>query len=178
MENSPQTQFHLFQTTLGWCGIAWSQQGICRILLPDPSEEKVRAVMSRFLKTRPQAFEVKRCGEPVRSWVRLIQDYLRRPGILLDALPLDLHTVPEFHRQVYARAQSIPRGHVVTYGELARQTGSPGAARAVGQAMARNPFPLIVPCHRVVGAAGLGGFSATQGLKLKVQLLQREASPI
>ena len=78
-----------------------------------------------------------------------------------------------FQKKVYQATASIPRGIVRTYGELAAEVNSPGAARAVGTCMAENPMPLIVPCHRVVGASGLGGFSGG-GVSVKVKLLKVE----
>ena len=80
-------------------------------------------------------------------------------------------------RRVYAVVRAIPRGHVLTYGEVARRAGSPGAARAVGQAMRRNPTLLFMPCHRVVASGGLGGFSARGGQASKSRLLALESSP-
>ena len=88
---------------------------------------------------------------------------------------LNLDHLGPFARKVVQRCRKIPAGETMTYGELAAACGSPNAARAVGNAMATNRFPLIVPCHRVVGSGGgLGGFSAPQGIELKRQLLRRE----
>src|SRR5690606_2877368 len=93
----------------------------------------------------------------------------------LQEIPLDLDGVPAFHRRVYEAVRAIPAGCTTTYGELAARIGAPGAARAVGQAMAQNPFTLIVPCHRVLSSAGrLGGFSAHGGVVTKMRLLLRE----
>lgn len=87
-------------------------------------------------------------------------------------LPLDI-TASDFDRLVYEQLMRIPYGQTITYGELARRTGNPRAARAVGGANGRNPVLIIVPCHRVVAANGMGGYSA--GLRLKRQLLELEA---
>jgi methylated-DNA-[protein]-cysteine S-methyltransferase len=87
-------------------------------------------------------------------------------------VPVDLDPLAPFQRTVARALQRVPFGETVTYGELARRAGRPGAARAVGQAMARNPVPLLVPCHRVVSARGLGGFGG--GLALKRRLLALE----
>jgi methylated-DNA-[protein]-cysteine S-methyltransferase len=85
--------------------------------------------------------------------------------------------VPEFHRRVYDVARTIPPGATLTYGDIAARLGEPGSARAVGQALGRNPFPIIVPCHRVLAANGqLGGFSATGGSATKRRLLTIEGA--
>jgi len=90
-------------------------------------------------------------------------------------LDLDLEGVPPFHRRVYEALRGVPAGATVTYGELAALAGAPGASRAVGQAMAKNPVPILVPCHRVLAAGGAaGGFSAAGGLELKARLLELE----
>jgi methylated-DNA-[protein]-cysteine S-methyltransferase len=93
----------------------------------------------------------------------------------LSTIPLDLSGVGAFERQVYAALRQVPPGETVTYGELARRIGRPGAAQAVGRAMARNPFAPVVPCHRVLAAGGrVGGFSAGEGVSTKVRLLEME----
>jgi methylated-DNA-[protein]-cysteine S-methyltransferase len=97
----------------------------------------------------------------------------------LSAIPLDMTRVPPFFRRVYEEARAVPRGQVCTYAELAALAGSPLAMRAVGQAMAKNPWPVVVPCHRVVGSAGKpGGFSAAGGLDTKARLLALEGAPL
>jgi len=92
-------------------------------------------------------------------------------------LPLDLATVPEFHRRVYEVARAIPPGEVLTYGEVAKRLGDPGASRAVGQALGSNPFAPVVPCHRVLAAGGRsGGFSAEGGAITKLKMLEIEGA--
>lgn len=92
-----------------------------------------------------------------------------------DSVPLDLSRVPPFHARVYEVARTIPPGTTLTYGEIARRLGEPGAARAVGQALGANPFAPIVPCHRVLAAGGgTGGFSADGGVATKRRLLEIE----
>ena len=93
----------------------------------------------------------------------------------LSTVPLDMERVPAFERRVYEVARTIPPGQTLTYGEVAARLGDPGAAREVGQALGRNPFAVIVPCHRVVAAGGkTGGFSATGGVTTKLRLLEIE----
>lgn len=91
---------------------------------------------------------------------------------------LDLDGVTAFSRKIYTELRKVERGTVVTYGELAERVGAPGAARGVGQAMARNPLPPIVPCHRVIASDGtIGGFSAVGGTNVKERLLALEGAP-
>ena len=97
----------------------------------------------------------------------------------LSAVTLDMRGVPEFHRDVYVITRAIARGSTQTYGSIALQLGDAGAARAVGQALGRNPFPIIVPCHRVLGAGGkLGGFSGSGGTITKLRLLTIEGAQV
>jgi methylated-DNA-[protein]-cysteine S-methyltransferase len=96
----------------------------------------------------------------------------RRPA---GTVPLDLEPLPAFTAMVLDRVRRIPHGRTMTYGEVAAAVGRPGAARAVGQALKRNPVPILIPCHRVVAATGPGGFSC--GLKMKRILLSRETTP-
>jgi methylated-DNA-[protein]-cysteine S-methyltransferase len=87
--------------------------------------------------------------------------------------------VPEFHRRVYELTRAIPPGQVLTYGEVAARLGEPGAARAVGQALGRNPFAPVIPCHRVLAAGGKpGGFSAEGGAVTKLRMLEIEGAPL
>ena len=95
----------------------------------------------------------------------------------LSAVVLDMERVPEFNRRVYAVAREIPPGETLTYGEVAERVGERGAAQAVGQALGRNPFPIVVPCHRVLAAGGgLGGFSAPGGVATKRRMLAIEGA--
>jgi methylated-DNA-[protein]-cysteine S-methyltransferase len=95
----------------------------------------------------------------------------------LSKIALDMDGVPEFHRRVYEAARTIPAGATLSYGEVAKRAGAPGAARAVGQALGRNPFAIVVPCHRVLAAGGkLGGFSAKGGTNTKVRMLEIEGA--
>ncbi len=113
----------------------------------------------------------------VRRLAERIQAYSSGSADDFRDVPLDLSHLTEFQRRVVAQCRRIRPGQTMTYGELAAKAGFPGAARAVGSTMARNRFPIVVPCHRVVGAAGsLGGFSAPSGISLKQRLLALEAS--
>ncbi len=106
---------------------------------------------------------------------KAIADYFDTGVFQFDLNRLDWSDTPAFHRRVLERCYEIPSGSTLTYGQLAAEVGSPQAARAVGQAMARNPWPIVVPCHRVVGTSGrLTGYSGVGGIDTKRWLLEHE----
>ncbi len=111
--------------------------------------------------------------------IESIQALLRGEPADLSSVVLDWRGVPEFHRRVYELALAIPPGRTLTYGEVAQQLGEPGAARAVGQALGKNPYAPIVPCHRVLAAGGrAGGFSAPGGTLTKLRMLEIEGARV
>ncbi|WP_117208715.1 methylated-DNA--[protein]-cysteine S-methyltransferase [Allorhizocola rhizosphaerae] len=164
-------QFTLFDTALGSCGIAWSDKGIAAVQLP---ESDVRATRARIAGMLPGAVEAPPPAR-LRKTIAALADLLDGKEADLSTAVLDMERVSPFHRKVYQATRTIPAGDTLSYGEIAARAGSPGAARAVGQALGRNPFALIVPCHRVVAAGGkLGGFSANGGVVTKAHLLRLE----
>ena len=168
-----ESGFTLFDTAIGRCGIAWGPGGIAALQLPEASPD---ATSGRLLRSRPEAVEAEP-PEAVRDAVAAIVALLSGEPRDLNAIDLDMGGVPEFHRRVYAVARAIPPGKTLTYGEVAVRLGEPGAARAVGQALGKNPFAIIVPCHRVVAAGGgIGGFSANGGAVTKRQILAIEGA--
>lgn len=150
-----------FPTPLGRVRLSWTRKGVSRLTLPD-----------RRLRDGAGVGEAAPPPEAARL-IREIQAYFRGEAVSPRA-PLDLAGTSPFERSVYAAARAIPRGRVKTYGEIARTIGRPGSARAVGGALGRNPIPLLIPCHRVVAAAGLGGFSARGGVSLKGKMIALE----
>jgi methylated-DNA-[protein]-cysteine S-methyltransferase len=165
--------FALFDTAVGRCGIAWSGRGIAAVQLPEASERSTRAHLLRRL---PQALEAPP-PPPVKDAIDGIGALLRGEARDLSAVALDLDGVPPFHRRVYELARRIPPGATLSYGEIAARLGAPGSARAVGQALGRNPLAILVPCHRVLAAGGRpGGFSANGGVKTKLRLLAIEGA--
>lgn len=170
-----ELQFALFDSPIGRCGIAWSQHGVAAVQLPEAGEARTHA---RLLKRCPGA----RAAPPPPAIQRVVDGIvalLRGEAPDLSTVPLDLEQVPGFDRQVYQAARAIPPGGTLTYGALAARVGAAGLAREVGQALGRNPIPLLVPCHRVLAAGGqLGGFSAYGGLATKRRLLELEGAPI
>lgn len=162
--------FALFETPVGTCGIAWSATGIVGFQLPEASP----AITRRRLGDRHGAAEADP-PEQVRAAMAEVIALLEGADHDLLDIAVDLGEVPEFHRQVYELARQIPPGSTMTYGEIAARLGDPGVARAVGQALGKNPVAIIVPCHRVLAAGGrTGGFSAHTGTRLKLKLLEIE----
>ena len=167
------TGYALFDTAIGRCAIAWSERGVVSVQLPEARDAATRA---RIEKNFPGARETAP-PSPVQRALEGIGALLRGERAALDEIALDLSRVPPFHRRVYEAARAIPAGETLTYGELASRIGEPGKARAVGQALGRNPLAIVVPCHRVLAANGrLGGFSANGGVTAKLRLLNIEGA--
>ena len=164
----------LFDTAIGRCGIAWAGGRIAAVQLPERDDATTLARLRR------------RAPAPERTPPPPIQDVIDRVVALLDGESVDLSGVDladdelsDTDRRVYAVARTIPPGETLTYGTVAARVGTAGDARAVGQAMGRNPFPIIVPCHRVVAADGaLGGFSAEGGTDTKRRMLVIEGAAV
>jgi O-6-methylguanine DNA methyltransferase len=163
--------FTLFETAIGRCGIAWGDGGILGVQLPEGHDSETRA---RVQELFPDAQE----STPppnVRRALEAVVALLRGESSDLSVISLDMARVPEFHRRVYDIARTIPPGATLSYGDIATRLGAPGSARAVGQALGRNPFPIVVPCHRVLASNGkMGGFSANGGVRTKLRLLRIE----
>jgi methylated-DNA-[protein]-cysteine S-methyltransferase len=161
-----------FDTVLGRCAVAWGDMGIVGSQLPAGDSAALRRRIAQRFAGAAEAPP----PPAVRSAIERIGALLEGRVVDLSDVELDLRGVSEFDARVYLEALRIPCGQTVTYGELARRVGAPDAAPAVGQAMARNPFAPIVPCHRVVAAGGrLGGFSAVGGVLTKRRMLAIEA---
>jgi methylated-DNA-[protein]-cysteine S-methyltransferase len=164
----------LFDTAIGRCGIAWGDRGIVAVQLPDGSDQRT---LGRMRRRVPGATPD---GVPplvVSRAVDGITALLRGEDVDLSGITLDTDRVPEFDRRVYEVARTIPPGNTMSYGEIATGLGAPREARAVGQALGRNPFAIVVPCHRVVAANGaIGGFSAHGGAATKLRLLSIEGA--
>jgi O-6-methylguanine DNA methyltransferase len=163
--------FALFETAIGVCGIVWTEHGVCGVQLPEPRAETARACLRRRFAGASEHPPIELTERTIDAIVALLAG---RPSDLSDVL-LDLNGIPAFHQRVYALTRQIPAGRTASYGEIATQLGEPGTARAVGEALGRNPVPLIVPCHRVLAAGGkFGGFSARGGVATKMRLLAIE----
>jgi methylated-DNA-[protein]-cysteine S-methyltransferase len=169
------TQYALFETAIGWAGVAWGENGLVGSHLPDPDPETARR---GFLRKNPDAVEASPTPE-IQKAIADIRALLEgeRPDLL--DIEIDIARVPEFNARVYAIARAIPPGETLTYGEIALRLGDRLLARAVGQALGQNPWPIVVPCHRVTAAGGkLGGFSARGGVNTKARLLTIEGAGV
>lgn len=163
--------YTIFDTAIGRCGISWRSDRAVAFALPGSSSETMAAHLTR---RHPDAMP----GDPPP----LIHDAIDATRRLIEGERADLAFIAvelvdssDFERRVYEALREVGPGETVTYGELAERVGSPGAARAVGMAMARNPIPVIIPCHRVLASGGRsGGFSAPGGVTTKFRLLQIE----
>lgn len=166
----PSLGFCLIESPIGWIGIAGGPAGLIRITLPRTDRAAAEAEVTAGLAPiaeAPDGFVVERA--------EFARYFRGEPAAF--AFQYDDRAVGEFTRRVYAVCRAIPPGEVVTYAELARRTGRPGAARAVGRAMATNPWPIAVPCHRVVGSDGtLRGYGGGLPMKAALQAFERGGS--
>ena len=167
----PSNRVTVFESSLGWTALSWTGQTVCglafgypnpqhalRHLRVDAVESDVPSQFAARIISRLQALATGHCGDSFQD------------------VRIDLGESTPFQVKVIRNCRRIPIGQTISYGELARKAGHDGAARAVGRVMSTNRFPLIVPCHRVVSANSLGGFSSPQGLGMKERLLGAEAA--
>lgn len=167
--------FALFATPIGRCAIAWSATGVSGLELPGVNPRATRARMrARFPHVA--------AAEPpaaIRRVVARIRKLLAGGRGDLSTVALDMNGVSPFQRRVYEAVRAIAPGATRTYGEIAARIGRPGSARAVGQALGRNPFPIVVPCHRVLAAgSAAGGFTAAGGIATKLRMLALEGTAL
>ena len=164
--------YFIFETAGGYCGIAWSEVGITRFQLPTRSAEATE----RLLRLRAPGAEPREPTPDVAETVAAVKRYFAGEETDFSAVTLDLGEQDAFFAQIYATLRRVGWGCTTTYGALAKELGAaPEAARDVGQAMARNPVALIIPCHRVLAAGGkVGGFSAPGGSATKLRMLALE----
>jgi methylated-DNA-[protein]-cysteine S-methyltransferase len=163
--------YSLTATAFGDVGIVWRQKGdtpsVVRIVLPGENEKTDNVVRQSFSDI------MKRSHHNVEQLFVSIQKFLEGQEVSFSEGILDMSVCGEFQQEVLRQSMLIPRGKVSTYGRLAKRVGRPKSARAVGMALAANPFPLVIPCHRIIRADGdLCGFGG--GLKMKKALLNME----
>lgn len=153
-------------TDWGIFRIAWSGEGLVRTGLPDGVQQ------ARAVRQDPAAGPLPELADRIRA-------YFRGEPVGFDDIPLDETALGPRERAIYRQLRAVPRGQTLTYGMLAARAGLPGEARMVGSAMGRNPWPLIVPCHRVLAADGRpGGFSAPGGVSTKLRMLRLEGASL
>ena len=172
---SATVEFALFETPIGRCGIAWDGDAVEGVQLPEQRvADTRRRLHDRFDGPAGHAVE----GTPphaIQDAIDRMVASLRGEADDLVDVPLDLDALPPFQRKVFEVVRTIPAGETLSYGEVAAAAGSPGAARAVGQALGQNPFPIVIPCHRVLAAGGrIGGFTAQGGVSVKAKMLAAE----
>ncbi|WP_425399611.1 methylated-DNA--[protein]-cysteine S-methyltransferase [Aeoliella sp.] len=162
-----------FESNLGWMAVGFDDQQLQRVLFGHSRFPSLAKAL-KSLDLEPTE-DLANCP----AWVQDLCDSLQRHADgepqSFDNVPVSTEHLTPFAQRVITKCRQLPWGRVVTYTQLARLAGRPGAARAVGNVMANNRHPLVVPCHRVVGASGsLGGFSAPGGLDTKRRLLEME----
>lgn len=165
-------RYAVFETEAGFCAIGWTEAGIARFQLPDTTSGAAeRNMLRRFPSARRDT-----PPPPVAAVIAAAQRYFAGEVVDFSDIALDLDGQDDFFRRVYAALRTVGYGRTTTYGTLAKELGAgPEVARDVGQAMAKNPIPLLIPCHRVLAAGGkVGGFSAPGGADSKVKMLALE----
>ena len=165
-------RYVIFETAAGFCGIAWNDVGITRFQLPTRSAEATERILLR----RAPGAEPGAPSPEVADAVAAVKRYFEGEETDFSGFNLDLGGQDAFFRDIYAAARRIGWGRTTTYGTLAKELGGgPEAARDVGEAMAKNPVALFIPCHRVLAAGGkIGGFSAPGGAAAKLRMLALE----
>jgi methylated-DNA-[protein]-cysteine S-methyltransferase len=159
-----------FSTSIGWGAVVASDAGLLEVILPFGNNTRIE-LMQQISCRVPSVCEG---GGLVDKAAQFLSAYFGGERVSFD-LQLDMTRFTHFQQTVYASVITIPYGEVRTYGEVARSIGRPTAARGIGAAMAANPLPVIIPCHRVVGASGsLCGYSAAGGVDSKKWLLRME----
>lgn len=170
-QKSDELYATVFKSSLGWFGVVWRGQAVSQLTFG----HRTRKEAVEGLREEPHTLAPEGCPDP--GLVTRLQDYGYGTADDFSDVLIDTEHLTPFGRRVVKACRGIPYGTTASYGTLAQKAGSPKAARAVGQCMASNRVPLIVPCHRVVAASGrLGGFSAPGGVDVKQRLLDLESS--
>lgn len=166
------THYSMFATAIGDCGIAWNSELVVATQLPETTSEVAAARLSRRFQST--------LGEPpvfIQKAIESIKGLLAGEKCDLTNIKCDFSGIESFAVKVYQIARTIPVGETQTYGDIAAELGDKQLSQAVGRALGRNPLPIIVPCHRVIGANGkLTGFSAHGGIETKVKMLRIEGA--
>jgi methylated-DNA-[protein]-cysteine S-methyltransferase len=172
-QDRPPVHHHVFDTAIGPCGVAWSARGLVAVQLP----EKDAATTERRLAAKSESAGTSQPPAAIAAVIADIKRYLAGEPVDFASVAVDLSALDAYRRRLYEAMRSLAWGETTTYGELAQQLGATDweGARDVGEAMGRNPVPVVIPCHRVLAAGGkLGGFSAHGGAATKAKLLALE----
>ena len=168
-DNHPRTSCAIFKTSIGWCGVVTCRKELRRIFIGYKKRHQLLNHMTGEFGN--DLIKISSTGELIEK----INLYCSGEKVSFDGCKMDWSSLTSFQKKVLRATMKIPYGKVSTYGKLAKTIGHPNSSRAVGSALSKNPFPLIVPCHRIVRAdEKVGGFSAGSGMKLKKKLLEME----
>ncbi len=178
---TPSQGWTPFDSALGGCAVAWGAHGIVAVQLPEVDAAATRARLLKASGVLAQATPPPAVARAIAAVQALLAGQLADLGAdaCMESVALDMQRITDFQRRVYAATRRIPPGQTRTYGELASELGNKNSARVVGHALGLNPFAPIVPCHRVLGAAGKPcGFSAHGGVVTKLRMLQTEGAAL
>jgi O-6-methylguanine DNA methyltransferase len=168
------TKYTIFQTKWGYFGLAGTEYGLCRTQLPGSKPEKIKTLLLKNLHA----------AQFDKTFCKILQEQITAyfEGACVNFsrdLPLILDGFCSFGTSILTTCREIEIGQTITYGQLAKKAGRPNASRAVGSTLAKNPLPLIIPCHRIIRSDGkLGGFSAPGGITLKKKMLELECEAL
>jgi len=166
-----KNQFTLFDTAIGTCAISWRGKEITSMRLPEADETENKTVLYLRFRDSTEA----KPNRYVKDVIKRITEHLDGHISDFKNVRLCMNDISPFSKRVYESLRNVQAGIIITYGELAGMAGSPKACRAVGRALATNPFAVLVPCHRVIASGNkIGGFSAFGRLDLKLRLLKLE----
>ena len=168
-DNHPCLSYSIFKTSIGWCGVVVCEKELRRIFIGYIKRHQIlNHITGEFGNTLA---EISLKGE----FIKKFSLYFSGKKTSFEGYKMDWSSLTPFQTEVFRAAMKIPYGTVLTYGNLAKTIGKPNSSRAVGNALSKNPFPLLVPCHRIVRGDGkIGGFSAGGGKGLKEKLLRME----
>ena len=168
-DNYSPTSCAVFKTSVGWCGAVECKKELRRIFLGYKNRHQLLSYIKGEFGN-----DLKKMSYS-RKFIKKFNRYFLGEKVSFDGFKMDFSSLSPFQGKVLRAARKIPYGTVSTYGKIAKTIGHPNSSRAVGNALSKNPFPLIIPCHRIVRGDGkVGGFSAGGGKKLKEKLLRLE----
>ena len=162
--------WYVFHTAWGWAAILGENKTVLGAILPTDDPRDL------YEQIQQTGLDARFVSLPCYSFPVVNKFYAYYEGAVINDWDIELSLVnlPPFSRKVLEFVHTLPYGETLTYGEVAQAIGNPGATRAVGQALKRNPLPLIIPCHRVVASNGPGGFTSPGGIATKLEMLQWE----